>query len=118
MIDPGVIGRLLDHYVAGLEVHHRVVKHHVDFARDNVGVVNRFCIPNRRTGREEASWDYFHPRCAAASPRRAQAVIALSIPVYPSRCHLQSSSGLHRRQRRRLALHGLPHRRARSGGRR
>src|SRR5262249_59658115 len=45
--------------------------------------------------------------------RRAQAGTALPIPLYPPRRHLQSSTGLHRRQPRRFPLEGLPHRRAR-----
>ena len=31
-IDPGVVGRLLDHHIARLHVHCRLVEHHVDFA--------------------------------------------------------------------------------------
>src|SRR5262245_50863138 len=46
--------------------------------------------------------------------RRARAGLALSIPLYPPRRHLQSSSGCDRRQRRRLALEGLAHRRTRT----
>src|SRR5262245_45282272 len=42
--------------------------------------------------------------------RRARAGLALSIPLYPPRRHLQSSSGCDRRQRRRLPLEGLPRR--------
>ena len=45
--------------------------------------------------------------------RRTRAGAALSLPLYPPRRHLQSPSGLGRRQRRRLPLEGLPHRRTR-----
>ena len=39
-IDPGMIGRLLDDDIAGLHVHHRVVKHHVDLAGQHVSVID------------------------------------------------------------------------------
>src|SRR5262245_436789 len=39
----------------------------------------------------------------------ARAGVALSVPLYPPRRHLQSSSGCNRRQLRRLSLEGLPH---------
>src|SRR5215813_989369 len=39
-IDPGVIGRLLNHDVTGLEVRYRVIKHHVDLASQDHGVVD------------------------------------------------------------------------------
>ena len=40
-IDPGMIGRLLDHDIARLHVHCRLVEHHVDFAGKDDGVVDR-----------------------------------------------------------------------------
>ena len=40
----------------------------------------------------------------------ARAGTALSVPLYRSRRHLQSPSGLGRRQRHRLPLEGLSHR--------
>src|SRR5260221_5351485 len=39
-VDPGVIGRLLDDDVARPHVHHRIVEHHVDLARQHHSLIH------------------------------------------------------------------------------
>jgi hypothetical protein len=39
-IDPGVIGRLLHDGIAGLQMDHGIIKHHVDLARQHHGVID------------------------------------------------------------------------------
>jgi len=55
MIEPRMVGRLLDHDIAGFEVNRLVVEHHIDFARHNYRIVDGARAVQQRIGHRNAA---------------------------------------------------------------